>query len=161
MLLTWASFAAIWSNCKNSHSSSSDPHPIVSDVLCQGPSHGGSYMDKGTLYIRIGLPPFCLMFFGLLIVHMRMIWWSKWYRVVLVRCICLWAPGGCFYCLFCLLTWYLVSHDELLCLWLVESVEACICWCSAGFLMILLLIVTVLGSWYFSYWYNNIGQCGL
>ena len=24
---------------------------------CQGPSHGGSYMDKGTFHIRIGLPP--------------------------------------------------------------------------------------------------------
>ena len=24
---------------------------------CQGPSHGGSYMDKATLYIRIGLSP--------------------------------------------------------------------------------------------------------
>ena len=23
--------------------------------MCQGPSHGGSYMDEGTLYIRIGL----------------------------------------------------------------------------------------------------------
>ena len=25
--------------------------------ICQGPSHGGSYMDKGTFHIRIGLPP--------------------------------------------------------------------------------------------------------
>ena len=24
---------------------------------CQAPSHGGSYMDKGTSYIRIGLLP--------------------------------------------------------------------------------------------------------
>ena len=24
-----------------------------------------------------------------------------------------------------------------------------------------LLLVTVLGSWYFSYWYDNIGRCGL
>ena len=24
---------------------------------CQGPSHGGSYMAKGTSHIRIGLPP--------------------------------------------------------------------------------------------------------
>ena len=30
------------------------------------------------------------------IVHMCMIRWSRWYRVVLVRCICLWAPEGCF-----------------------------------------------------------------
>ena len=33
MLLTCASFIAIWSNCENFHSSSSDPHPIVSDML--------------------------------------------------------------------------------------------------------------------------------
>ena len=24
---------------------------------CQGPSHGGSYVDEGTFHIRIGLPP--------------------------------------------------------------------------------------------------------
>ena len=28
-----------------------------SDEPCQGPSHGGSYMDKGAFHIRIGLPP--------------------------------------------------------------------------------------------------------
>ena len=27
------------------------------DTICQGPSHGGSYMDKGMSYIRIGLLP--------------------------------------------------------------------------------------------------------
>ena len=27
------------------------------NFLCQGPSHGGSYMDEGTSHIRIRLPP--------------------------------------------------------------------------------------------------------
>ena len=30
-----------------------------------------------------------------------------------------------------------------------------------GFLTILLLVAPVLGSRYFSYWYDNIGRCGL
>ena len=29
----------------------------VSDHMCQGPSHGGSYMAEGTSHIRIELPP--------------------------------------------------------------------------------------------------------
>ena len=29
------------------------------------------------------------------------------------------------------------------------------------FVTILLLLATVLGLWYFSYWYNNTGQGGL
>ena len=33
--------------------------------------------------------------------------------------------------------------------------------CSMGFDTILLLVATVLGSRYFSNWYDNIGQCGL
>ena len=31
--------------------------PLGYTVYCQGLSHGGSYMDKGTSYIRIGLLP--------------------------------------------------------------------------------------------------------
>ena len=29
----------------------------LNHIICQGPSHGGSYMDKGVSYIRIGLLP--------------------------------------------------------------------------------------------------------
>ena len=29
----------------------------IRQAECQGPSHGGSYMDEGTCHIRIGLPP--------------------------------------------------------------------------------------------------------
>ena len=32
-------------------------HVIFVPPLCQGPSHGGSYMDEGTSHIRIRLPP--------------------------------------------------------------------------------------------------------
>ena len=87
------------------------PRPFAASQLskhncwwCQGPSHGGSYMDEGMSHIRIRLPPRVVsedhlasaVLLGLLIVHMRMIQWSGWYRVVLVRHVCLWAPEGCF-----------------------------------------------------------------
>ena len=32
-------------------------HQSLAVTQCQGPSHGGSYMDEGTFHIRIGLPP--------------------------------------------------------------------------------------------------------
>ena len=32
-------------------------YSITFHLLCQGPSHGGSYMDEGMSYIRIGLLP--------------------------------------------------------------------------------------------------------
>ena len=61
---------------------------------CQGPSHGGSYMDEGTLHIRTGLPPHivsgdCLVslsppLYAFPIVCSRM-FNVRWYRVVLVR----------------------------------------------------------------------------
>ena len=38
----------------------------------------------------------CSVCNSLPIVRMHVIWWSRWYRVVLVRRICLWAPGDCF-----------------------------------------------------------------
>ena len=60
-------------------------------VVCQGPSHGGSYMDEGTSHIRIGLPPCvvsgdCLAFllYASFIVRLRLSD-VRWYRVVLVR----------------------------------------------------------------------------
>ena len=31
---------------------------LLDQPVCQGPSHGGSYMDKGTFRIRIGLLPY-------------------------------------------------------------------------------------------------------
>ena len=72
----------------------------------KAPPMGGSYMNEGMSYIRIGLPPrivsgdrlasaSCFSAYRL-IVHMCMIRWSGWYRVVLVHHVCLWAPGSCF-----------------------------------------------------------------
>ena len=50
--------------------------------------------------------------------------------------------------------------DFTLCVWygLFTPMSADVPW---GFLTILLLIATVLGSRYFSNWYDNIGRCGL
>ena len=67
------------------------------------------------------------------------------------------APGGCATSCDSLLTWYFVSHDSLPlpCDYMNYCVDH-----MTGLYMILLLITTVLGLWYFSYWYNNTGLCG-
>ena len=138
--------------------------PCVKAPLMVGPTWTRVRLTLGSDYLPAlfqGTALLCLVFLVMFVVCVHMIRRSRWYRVVLVHCICLWAPGGCCYFLLCLLAWCLVSHDRLLCLRLVENVEACICWCSAGFPTILLLTVTVLGLWYFGYWYINIGWCGL
>ena len=139
--------------------------PIVTSV--KAPPMVGPTWTR--VHLTLGLNCFPMLFQGTaLLLFLNYIhclhvdvWCSGWYRVVLVCRIHLWAPGAVTHLLYCLLAWHLVSHDGLIHLWLLENVEACICWCSAGFLMILLLLVTVLGSRYFGYWYDNIGRCGL
>ena len=132
--------------------------------LCQGPSHGGSYMDEGMFCLKIGLPPcivsgdclaFVLCFLDCLLFTCA--WFDDpgdtglyWYVALVYE-----PLEAVSYFLLCLLAWCFVSHDRLLCLRLEESVEACICWCFAGFPTILLLIVTVLRLRYFGYWYVN------
>ena len=94
-----------------------DPQIIVGPGIkkysqCQGPSHGGSYMDEGTLHIRIGLPPRIVSgdyLASSFVVCARM--FDVW---------CLWSWGcistsylSCDYVCGRPLTWYPVSHDGL------------------------------------------------
>ena len=72
--------------------------------------------------------------------------------VVLVRLtyswLCAWAPACMVFCI----PWWAVYYT-----WTDYCVGdvAWVCWCSPGFLTILILIATVLGSRYFSYWYDK------
>ena len=72
------------------------------------------------------------------------------------------APGGLCLLITC------TSTRMVVCIpwWIVPYTFATdssphVCWCSMGFLTIPLLLATVLGLRYFSYWYDNIGRCGL
>ena len=89
---------------------------IYSQLMGHGPSHGGSYMDESMSHIRIRLPPhvvsgdcltsiLCLCYIHCPLMHIRC---SGWYRVVLVHCIRLWAPEGCY--LLPILSVCMVSH---------------------------------------------------
>ena len=145
---------------------------------CHDPSHGGFYMAEGALYIRIGLPPRvvsgdCLISsrYGLTArsLHCRRAYpmsrdWgctSTCYRSSYVPVSSM-RPWGL----------YLRSHaphfhGSLYPMMdftlrdgygLFTPMSADVPW---GFLTILLLTATVLGSRYFSDWYDNIGRCGL
>ena len=71
---------------------------------------------------------------------------------------------GLCYLLWRSLAWYFLSHNglPLHCDYINYRVNhtTSVCWCSTGFYTILLLIPTVLGSRYISYWYDNMGLCG-
>ena len=83
----------------------SRPNTLFSLPDCQGLSHGGSYMDKGTFCIRIRLPP-CVVSGDCL--ALASCFWDcllfacTWFNdlgdteIVLVCRVCLWAPEGCF-----------------------------------------------------------------
>ena len=131
-------------------------------------------MAKGAYYIRIGLPPrvvsgdrLALSCCGLTVIfivaaHIQCLVIG----VVLVRIVdCLMfslsyvRPWGLFSNrLSGPLTWYLVSHDGLLIMLPLPPISADALWDSIRFQI---LIATVLGSQYFSHWYDNTGQCGL
>ena len=147
---------------------------IFESTACQGPSHGGSYMDEGTSHIRIGLPPHVVSG-DCLASHSHVMLPS------LFACVYLMSDDTGLY-------WYVASSipDSCMCPWglcfLIMRTSTCmvvgipwwttpymlttdysphVCWCSMGFTTIPLLLVTVLGSRYFSYWYDNTGWCGL
>ena len=128
---------------------------------------------RGYIHIRIGLLPvvasgdcltsvltLCLPCWLLAHVQCLMIWGciSTSLPSLLIR-VC--APGGCLLSI-CTSTrmvvcipWWTIPY-----MFITDS-SPHVCWCSMGFLTIPLLLATVLGSQYFSYWYDNIGWCGL
>ena len=152
------------------------------DRPCHDPSHGGSYMAEGAFCIRIGLPPrfvlgdclaaSCnrlvvdwLVVFFIVAAHIRCLVIG----VVLVRIV----DPPMFPSRLCGPEGYPYVHmsvrfrgslypmtDFTLRVWygLFTPMSADVPW---GFFMIPLLIATVLGSRYFSDWYDNIGRCGL
>ena len=145
---------------------------IILTHMCHDPSHGGSYVAEGAFCIRIGLSPRivsgdCLV---------SIVDWLLTTFIVTVRIQCL-VIGVVLVCrlLICLCGpegytfdhMYVRFHGSLypmmdctLCVWygLLTPMSADVPW---GFFTILLLPATVLGSWYFSDWYDNIGRCGL
>ena len=145
----------------------------ITALECQGPSHGGSYMDEGTFHIRIGLLLIvvsgdCLAFLSILCfivcLGISNIWW---YMVVLACCLLysqfMYAPLRAML----LDHVYVYLHGRLYPMMdyvsrvyygLITPMSADVPW---GFTTIILLLVTVLGLQYFSYWYNNTGWCGL
>ena len=172
-----------WMNLQYGMESISQPLQQISPWgSCHDPSHGGFYMAEGALYIRIGLPPRVVSGDCLAVSRIRLV--MDWplvpfivaahirclvIGVVLVRIVdpsmfpsCLCGPGGYTYT-------HMSVHfhgslypmtDFTLRVWygLAAPMSADVPW---GFSTILLRIATVLGSQYFSDWYDNIGRCGL
>ena len=107
----------------------------------------------------------CFLPYAFLIDHLHMSD-VRWYRVVLVRCLLcsrfVYAPLRAMFLdqVYIHLhgSWYpMMDYTSRVYYGLFPHV----CWCSMGFPTIPLLLVAVLGSQYFSYWYDNTGQCGL
>ena len=141
---------------------------------CQGPSHGGSYIDEGTSHIRIGLS--LLLFQGTILLLLPApcsICWSfahVWCQMIqgctstlppLVPHSCM-RPWGLSFLIMCASTFLIVRIPW----WTMHQAFTMdysphVCWCSMGFITILLLLAIVLRSWYFGYWYDNTGRCGL
>ena len=151
---------------------------LVSKVLlgmCHDPSHGGFYMAKGTLYIRIGLSPHvvsgdCLVSSrcGLTAryLHCHHAYpMSRDWGCISTSYRSLYVLPFLYAALRAILLPTIRSTDMVLRIpwWTTHhaAITACICWCSMGFHTLPILIATVLGLRYFSHWYDNAAWCGL